>query len=107
LNLAVAEGKLEFVKILIGVGADCNACSWFESGTSILEEAILTFLPDYMDVLEIMKELVDAGADINHKNCHLWAPLHRACLHPRQVSSEITEFLIHYGADVNSEDKNW
>jgi len=57
-----------------------------------------------MGNMEMVKYLVDHGADLNKKNTYGKTPLFNACYHCKSV--EAIKYLIEKGANVNEEDKS-
>ena len=51
--------------------------------------------------IEVVKQHLAAGADVNAKDDKEWTPLHDAAIYGRK---EILELLISEGADVNAKD---
>ena len=94
---ASANGNIEAVKQHIAAGTDLNAN----------QNAPVSFTPLNLAVRkgqsEIVKLLLDAGADVNAKSETLkTTPLHSAIWN---LDSEIAKFLIDKGADVNAMDE--
>jgi len=120
LSLAVSHGHLEIVKFLIRHGSDVNERD--NLGTSPLLSAVmvLPFLDEKgQDVSgnysvrklgddryrkEIIKLLIEEGADVNAANEEGETPLWTASLHG---DKEIVELLIKIGADVNTYDNKY
>ena len=87
---AIASGDIEKVRQLIGADADLNTdCG----GYLLLHKAIRE------RELEIMRFLIEAGADVNARDSSGHPPLYRAFGEP-----EIVQILIEAGADVNARD---
>lgn len=58
-------------------------------------------MPYFMDIIKL---LVDKGADINKAGIHGQAPLHHAASIPQDVTTEPVRYLVQKGADVNARD---
>lgn len=80
---AMQEGHQAVVEYLIGEGAAVNL-----------------HLVAYLGDAAKAKSLIDAGADVNAKDCNVWTPLHYAvsCGH-----REVAQLLIAAGADLNAQ----
>lgn len=90
LHLAARYNRIDYIKELINVGADCNKCN-FEGRSPI-------FL---VDDKRCLKELVAAGAHVNTGDTIFMTPLHIAAFN-KNIS--ILKMLIAYGANVNARD---
>lgn len=55
-----------------------------------------------VDNLQIVKLLLENGADVNAKNLIQKSPLMIACLHNKNI--DIIEFLLKHGASLNEKD---
>lgn len=91
---AVDKGNLKNVKLLIAAGANVD----YEDSISPLHCAAL------QGKTEIVKELINAKANVNVKAFDGTTPLHKAFVYSRNI--EIIEALIKAGANVNVKDQN-
>ena len=57
----------------------------------------------YFGNIDVVKELLEKGADVNAKDKHGWTPLHAAAT---AGHTEIAKLLIDKGANVNATDDN-
>ena len=60
--------------------------------------------------IEVIKQHLAAGTDVNAKGRNGWAPLHRVAIWghkeiDKEIDKETVELLIAKGADVNAKDK--
>jgi len=94
LPFAIKSGKVESVRKAIKSGADVNGK--FPNGHSVLVAA--TSLYD----LDIIKLLVESGADVNAIDSLGFVALHISS----SIHLEITKYLIGAGADVNIQNNN-
>jgi ankyrin repeat protein len=90
LILAVRDGNLEKVKVLIAEGADINLCDWY--GRTPLSRALSKRKLD----MRMIEFLVSKGADVN-----LHPANGKTYLQESIRKKGIPEFLINHGADVN------
>ena len=100
LSHAIRKGNVNMVKFLLRSGADPNCQRIFKSGgfSSALMGSIFNYPND-----EIAKLLIGAGADVNcvdSSNGRNLPILHGAII---KGNFEITQLLLHNGADPNSE----
>ena len=112
LHYAAVEGRKEITELLIAAGADVNAKD-DRSGTPLDGANSGTYAPlrkhggkhgtihgaAYGGDIEVVKEFLAAGTDVNAKTMHGGTPLRDA------KTKEIAELLIAKGADVNVKDK--
>ena len=54
-------------------------------------------------LLDLIKILIDLGADVNAKRNNGWTPLHDVC---RSFHLDNAEYLVDHGADVNAKTKD-
>ena len=85
-------GHAKTVKLFIERGADVNEAGLGISRT-VLHEAI------ERNALDIVKVLIENGADIEAKNSNKYTPLHMAA---KQGQTEIVEYLIENGANLDA-----
>jgi hypothetical protein len=88
---AAVAGKLKVVEVLVCYGADVNSVS--DTGSSPVRSAC------FMTHLDIVKLLVENGADIQRPNYN-----GGTCLINSVQSVELCEFLLKNGAFVNAQD---
>ncbi|XP_032596317.1 protein fem-1 homolog C isoform X2 [Drosophila grimshawi] len=88
---AVVSGKLAMVKYLVRVGCDINATS--DSGSTPVRSAC------YMTHTDIVKFLVENGADIKKPNIN-----GGTCLINSVQSVQLCLYLVRKGADINARD---
>ena len=95
IHQAATDGNIEAVKQHLADGVDVNAKDDEYGATSLH----ITVEYGYK---EIVKLLIDAGADVHEKDKNGSTPLHDAALNGQK---EIAELLIDKGADVNAKNK--
>jgi len=95
LMLAATWGDVDRVKVLLNSNAAVNLTAANKTGDTALHMAVRNGnYGDFYNVLEIIKALLDAGADVNIKNNFGDTPLHMALdIQPRLVTSEIDDVL--------------
>ncbi|MBK9009204.1 MAG: ankyrin repeat domain-containing protein [Anaerolineae bacterium] len=100
LHLAVENGLVEMVKLLISAGAKVEAVDG--NGTTALHLAIEQSLTNHaierIVFTEIANFLLEAGADVNAYDKNGFSLLHNASV---SGDKEIITFLVGKGADVN------
>lgn len=101
LILAAGRGEMPFVKRLLAEGVAVDAVN--EVNHTALMTAAST------GQIDILRFLIKAGANVNHRNQHLWSPLHCAVNSPmstfqkyEQAKLACVEELINHGADLNA-----
>ena len=95
IHQAAKDGNIEAVKQHLADGVDVNAKDDEYGATSLHITAEYGYK-------EIVKLLIDAGADVHEKDKNGSTPLHDAALNGQK---EIAELLIDKGADVNAKNK--
>ncbi len=93
LHAAAYSGNLELVKLLIGRGATVDAVAKTKYKNTPLQTAML------MGQSAVARALIEAGADVNHKQWEGFTVLHDAA---RQGDLDLVRFLIKRGADVKA-----
>lgn len=97
LHMAVIFGDYEVFQLLLSYGADVNMQDL--KGDSPLILAINA--PRFFHRLNIVRELISCGADVNHKNHLGQTALHRACL---LGCCDVVAILLQAGAAVHIKD---
>ena len=88
------EGRLKHIQKFLTLGIDFT---YEEEGWTALGVAAAN------GHLKIMKELAQAGADINHQSSRGWTPLMLACCNHQD---QVVDWLIHQGAKLDLCDLN-
>mmetsp|Transcript_63274 Transcript_63274/g.150913 ORF Transcript_63274/g.150913 Transcript_63274/m.150913 type:complete len:629 (-) Transcript_63274:33-1919(-) len=108
LHFAAVQGNLQVVKLLILAGVDVDvestepiACLAAHRGMTPMMAALL-YIPDETVNLEVVKCLVQLGADIHRANAAGQAAIHCACRGVAAASS--IKHLISLRADVDARD---
>jgi len=95
---AAVSGRLAVVRVLLSYGADVNAVS--DSGSTPVRSACYIVRPGLnTSHLDIIRALVEAGADIQRPN-HFGG----TCLINSVQSPDLVDYLIKNNADVNAVD---
>jgi ankyrin repeat protein len=94
LHYAVLSGSIPLINFLLENGACVNMPKDYDK-PSILDTAILK------DNLEIVKIILDAGADPSAMHGNLGTALHIALCTVREYQYDMIELLLKYGADPN------
>lgn len=96
LGIAAMSGNNEALKAFLKMGADPNAVAKAYSARP-LALALQSPTP-----IETMAILVNAGADINAVDAGGTALLHLLALRPRPGASEIVDWIIQHGGNINA-----
>lgn len=97
LHSACLNGNIEIFQLLIDGGADVKAKN--DAGESLLHYALRRD-----PRLELIKELVRLGADVNEQDNNSQAPLYVVAVGSGSESAVVVELLLDSGADVNDDD---
>lgn len=109
LSIAAATGRPEFVTLLIDCGADVNGAS----GRPALINAVRPLLPSFLSLserkavreqaryIDVVRILIENGADVNASKLGGWEPLHWAAY---TGDEKMAQFLIEHGAHVSTEE---
>ncbi|KAH8817586.1 ankyrin repeat-containing domain protein [Flagelloscypha sp. PMI_526] len=92
LHHASEVGDLEFMQVLIEMGADVNAGEEFDG--SVLQAGARS------GKLEVVRFLVDKGADVNTRGGRYGSALHAGAYFRGEL--DVVCFLVEQGADVNA-----
>jgi uncharacterized protein len=93
LHAAAYSGNVDLVKLLISRGAVVDAIATTKYKNTPLQAAMLTGQE------AVARVLVEAGADVNHKQWEGFTVLHDAA---RQGKLDLVRFFLKHGADVNA-----
>ena len=94
---ACIRGHYDVAIRLVSAGADVNASV---DGVSLLEVIMVTTcFSTRKDILELLKTVVEAGADVNKKNEQGHSPLRLAFVTKKSI--DVIRLLLENGADVN------
>lgn len=92
------DKNLSLVKFLVEMwNADINALNYS------FHSSVLYISSQVNKNFEIVEYLCKLGADVNHANKHLWAPLHIAS---KNGNIDVCRVLLCYGADINAKTFN-
>ncbi|VDM77632.1 unnamed protein product [Strongylus vulgaris] len=94
MHYALLSGSAELVKFLISLGAKVTMPKGYEK-PSIIDIAVLKDDP------ELLKIIIDAGADINAVHTYIGSALHLAACSVLQNQYDILRLLLEAGADPN------
>ena len=103
-NAAKFSPNAETVKFLISLGTDVNKRDYDPYNDNFNKDSAL-HQAAFRNRTEIIKALLDAGAEIDIKNAFGETPLMTAVENPGKETDDI-KLLINSGADVNAKD-NW
>lgn len=97
LHQAAQNRLCAVVERLVAFGSDVNACDQF--GNSVLKYAAAE---PSLEMPDLIRVLLDAGADPNYANHHGFTPLHCVASHGfLEGSSRVANMLLSVGAQVN------
>ena len=91
IQTAARKGNLKEVERQLALGVNVNSRHFFTRDTPLIEAA-------YNGHVEIVKLLIDRGADVNLKGEAWYGPLHAAAMGGH---AEVVKLLLDNGADVN------
>ena len=98
-NLLRWNPKLEYVKLMLEHGAECNTVDLWDS------KALHWFALSGSDI-EVLKALLKAGGDINVPDAIGETPLHLAMYRAEDLSLDLLRVFLENGADVNKDDND-
>lgn len=99
LMLATMNGHYEVVHILLTqLRPDLEWTGSVKSDGNLIEQATALWVAAAFGHLNIVKLLVNFGADVNHGTRNLSTPLRAACFNGR---IDIIRYLVNNGADIN------
>ncbi|KAF6215762.1 hypothetical protein GE061_000095 [Apolygus lucorum] len=95
---AIRQGHYKVVKLLVErFGADVNKCGAIRIDSTLVDNASPLWVAAVAGYINIVKDLVEAGALINHRTETGSTPIRAACFEGRL---EIVQYLAHCGADI-------
>lgn len=97
LGLACFFGHAEMVKTLLQAGANANSAARNQMKVAPIHSAAAN--RDVKTALEIVRMLLNAGADVNVTQHGGWTPLQQAAAHG---NTELVRLLLERGADKNA-----
>lgn len=97
LTSAITGGNLNIINTLLEAGVDPNAGIW-EKKTAIYYAISSSHYSTKSEQLEVIKRLVDAGAELNIIDGKKRTPLMQALI---RQESDLVRLLLELGADVN------
>ena len=114
LHLAAIHGRSDVVRTLLDKGADVNAKtrSWrtaLGEGKELLimldnDEHTALHVAAIYGKSDVVRTLLDKGADVNAKTRSWRTALHEAAIHGK---SDVVRILLDKGADVNAKTRGW
>ena len=114
LHLAVLQGNIKLVELLLNAGADTNVCG--VKNRTPLHMTVADCMDHFwkkemnryqfhtqlanVNYVEMVRFLLDAGANVNESDTNGWSSLHWASYHGL---TNVAQILLRAGADVNAE----
>jgi ankyrin repeat protein len=89
LMLSIRHGQYVVARFLVSKGADVNIADIVRGDTTLIDAA-------EREDPEIVRQIIQRGADINQTNDAKWTPILQAC---KSGSLEVVKVLLEYGAD--------
>jgi ankyrin repeat protein len=129
LHIAAENGYINVVRLLVEKGADINARDnegftplhlaldalveedYSEMSGSLPVYPFLFPLRDKTEknIAEVIRFLIERGADVNAQDKNGWTPLHLLAFHPgdlEDIPVDIVRLLLEHGADINTRDSS-
>ena len=102
LHQAAFTAELEAVRLLLEYKADINLQDTYEDCTPLHDVLYWLYTPSEENVVEIVRRLLEHGADPNIRRRNGSTPLHQASSHG---SLEVVRLLLSYGASIDEKDE--
>jgi len=99
-GLTVSKNDKELVAELLKRGADVEIRTRSDEADGGFESAL--HCAAFYGHLQIAKQLIEAGADVNSKTDREWTPLHEAA---RLANANVARLLLEHGADIDARNK--